>query len=71
MCATIGYIEQTAAAIGAVDAFARVPGYYVVEPQEARRRRPGVHAHRGAGHGRRRALHRAFAPTPPVPENGI
>lgn len=36
MCAAIDYIEQTAVALGAADAFARVPGYYIAEPQEAR-----------------------------------
>jgi glycine/D-amino acid oxidase-like deaminating enzyme/nitrite reductase/ring-hydroxylating ferredoxin subunit len=35
MCAAIDHIEKTAAAIGVADAFARVPGYYVAEPQEA------------------------------------
>lgn len=36
MCVAIDHIEHTAAALRVEDAFARVPGYYVAEPQEAR-----------------------------------
>jgi glycine/D-amino acid oxidase-like deaminating enzyme/nitrite reductase/ring-hydroxylating ferredoxin subunit len=36
LCAAIDHIEQTAAAIGAADAFARVPGFYVAETEDGK-----------------------------------
>lgn len=37
MCAAVDHIEHTATVIGAADAFARLPGYYVAEVEEDRK----------------------------------